>query len=312
MELEPTEGIQDSTAWRLAQFKSPGQSFKDRVRQRCIQRIKKDRFSAVAERRSRSTAANGQWNSPVTARGGGQAELGAPSAQGVGAPAQRFGCPAQESRGFGVSAHAVRRFGAAQGGVGVVAAFGLTAQGFGAAPAAQRSHQSGPAAAGPAPQPSTVAAVLAEEWSAAQCEAATAEGYDHAWMERVYDELQAELMHDEQQIIAQYDAAVGREEEAASMEAMLAEQEQAADAVICPICVKNWLHHNRAVIFCACGFRVDTESDGTTLRSLKHTIDRSVDGHARVCGATPVFSLDPQLRMMVMRCKTCGHMNIVL
>ena len=108
--------------------------------------------------------AQGQWNSPVTARGGGQAELGAPSAQGVGAPAQRFGCPAQESRGFGVSAHAVRRFGAAQGGVGVVAAFGLTAQGFGAAPAAQRSHQSGPAAAGPAPQPSTVAAVLAEEW----------------------------------------------------------------------------------------------------------------------------------------------------
>eukprot|EP00040_Diaphanoeca_grandis_P044833 m.13758 g.13758 ORF g.13758 m.13758 type:complete len:217 (+) comp9837_c0_seq1:302-952(+) len=129
-------------------------------------------------------------------------------------------------------------------------------------------------------------------------------------LEQVYDELTRDLVEAEQRMIQDIEDEINRAEEMAAIEATIADQTK--DAVVCPICCKHWLMQNNNVIFCACGFRVDTQHDGGTLATMKSQLDAAVAHHESVCTSTPTFQMDPMLNMLTMKCVVCAHVAVVL
>jgi len=134
--------------------------------------------------------------------------------------------------------------------------------------------------------------------------------YDPELLQQVYDELTEELMEAEQKIIQDFDREYEREQAEANHEAESNFQEK--DAVVCPMCCKAWLHQHSNVIFCQCGFRVDTLHDGGSLATMKSQLESAVAIHEKKCNAAPRFEMDNAFQMLMMKCSTCDHVAVVL
>lgn len=129
----------------------------------------------------------------------------------------------------------------------------------------------------------------------------------------IFEELESELREQEEKLIQMYESELCEQREAVDR-AVADEQADQQHRVFCPICCKSWLFENHGVIFCRCGFRVDTGIDGITLASLKIRLEGLTESHCAKCVATPEFKLDvqPHLTALLMKCEVCGFFEFIL
>mgnify|MGYP002640734706 CR=1 FL=1 len=52
--------------------------------------------------------------------------------------------------------------------------------------------------------------------------------------------------------------------------------------LLCPICKSNFIHENKSVVFCRCGFRLDFEQDGVGREFLREQLVAAFDMHRSV------------------------------
>lgn len=153
-----------------------------------------------------------------------------------------------------------------------------------------------------------VAQLMEEEWKALQ-ERDPSFGMVDDEMD-LREELQEELMKEEMSIIAEYEASLRLEEE--QLQATVSHF--TTDSVMCPLCQRNWLLINKGIVFCACGFRIDTEQDGLNLRNISESLEQGISQHNASCPVTPGFAvMDFEgLHNLVMSCEACGLLHIVI
>ena len=124
----------------------------------------------------------------------------------------------------------------------------------------------------------------------------------------IFDEIRAELIQEEQQILAEYESSLLIEEHAS--EASLEER------LLCPVCQVNPLLKNKGVIFCYCGVRIDTETDCVTLAMVKENLNNGLQEHNKTCGGQPKFSYNDisgiGMFNILMTCDVCQVMHIVV
>jgi len=126
----------------------------------------------------------------------------------------------------------------------------------------------------------------------------------------VFEEIRAELLLEEQQILAEYEAGIFYDEQSLSASLKNLSQEH----VICPLCQKNELMLNRGIILCACGARIDTEQDCVTLGNVQESLTQGTTAHSGQCQEKPHFSVINQMGIdnLLMTCQVCDYMFIVV
>lgn len=60
--------------------------------------------------------------------------------------------------------------------------------------------------------------------------------------------------------------------------------------VLCPVCARRYLFDYQRVVFCRCGFRLDT-AHGIGVRDLQEVLGELMTAHRAVCDAAPAFQL---------------------
>lgn len=85
------------------------------------------------------------------------------------------------------------------------------------------------------------------------------------------------------------------------------------DGLLCPLCRMCNLRELNSVVFCKCGFKLDTHA-GLTLSSLQSQLAAAYAQHAAACAADPVFSLEERfgLKALYLGCTACGDLQVVL
>eukprot|EP00123_Amoebidium_parasiticum_P001791 comp12977_c0_seq1/m.8210 comp12977_c0_seq1/g.8210 ORF comp12977_c0_seq1/g.8210 comp12977_c0_seq1/m.8210 type:complete len:211 (-) comp12977_c0_seq1:37-669(-) len=123
---------------------------------------------------------------------------------------------------------------------------------------------------------------------------------------RLMEDISEELRREEQQMLAEYHLHQEDAELAAALESR--------DAVCCPVCKQNRLHQNLQIIFCACGFRLDTQQDNITLEYLQTALQRGIDAHSEVCDGIPDFTLSREMgpATLLMTCSRCDCFHVVI
>jgi hypothetical protein len=87
--------------------------------------------------------------------------------------------------------------------------------------------------------------------------------------------------------------------------------------VLCPLCQSSYLLENRAVIFCHCGFRMDSVNDAIGLRHTKQALGNVMLAHSSSgCNGTLVFSTTQMFGSgvhLVAECQgACQKYNVVI
>jgi hypothetical protein len=91
----------------------------------------------------------------------------------------------------------------------------------------------------------------------------------------------------------------------------------AADAlpsdVLCPLCQHLHLFDVSGVIYCRCGFRMDT-ANGLSLRHLQEQLVHSYASHASKCSHPPVYVVKKQfgLTALYLECSHCGDLQLIV
>eukprot|EP00039_Didymoeca_costata_P029150 m.23448 g.23448 ORF g.23448 m.23448 type:complete len:215 (-) comp7500_c0_seq3:96-740(-) len=158
--------------------------------------------------------------------------------------------------------------------------------------------------------------VLDEVWTsfAAERKSSPEDSEEVEHMQKIYEEIKQELMRKEAEMIAEFEAYQRQEQLStdACIDAAL------SDGVVCPICCKQHLMQNLHIIFCRCGFRIDTQFDGLTLEQLGIRLHFLADRHSSTCSQPPVFEMQSIPMVMtnstalVMTCKFCGVLEVVI
>jgi hypothetical protein len=126
----------------------------------------------------------------------------------------------------------------------------------------------------------------------------------------VFDEITAELLCEEEQILAEYEAKT-RFDDAALCASI---SQMSTDELICPVCQKNPLFVNKGIVFCSCGLRIDTEQDAITVDMIRANLNAAVEVHCTNCSTRPIFSIvsHPGISNLLMTCQECDMMYIVV
>ncbi|CAH1801556.1 unnamed protein product, partial [Owenia fusiformis] len=128
----------------------------------------------------------------------------------------------------------------------------------------------------------------------------------------IFDEIERELKLEEQRLLDEYEDNLRSDE----TELCNAVERLSTTEVICPLCQKQPLMENKAVIFCKCGLRIDTQQDCTGLSYLSQQLAEGTKIHSAECDETPQFSQLSQRQLgienLIMSCKSCDFMFIII
>lgn len=124
----------------------------------------------------------------------------------------------------------------------------------------------------------------------------------------IFEEIRAELIREEQQILAEYEAGLHHEE--ASLQSTIQNQYE----VICPVCQRNPLILNKGVIFCYCGIRIETEQDCVSLSYVKQNLMEGLKLHSESCSSQPQFGIvnHEAIQNLLMTCDNCDFIFIIV
>ncbi|EDQ89701.1 uncharacterized protein MONBRDRAFT_8087 [Monosiga brevicollis MX1] len=138
----------------------------------------------------------------------------------------------------------------------------------------------------------------------------------------LWSEIQQELMvEDASQAFLEDEAQIeeAEQEEARARDEALAALSLADDnAVTCPVCRHSLLRMRLCVIFCPCGFQLNTQDEGMTLAQFGHLLYDLVDEHdATGCSQRLSFRVCETMaerrcpQVLEAACRACGFMNFV-
>ena len=87
-------------------------------------------------------------------------------------------------------------------------------------------------------------------------------------------------------------------------------------AVLCPVCRRHSLKESADIIFCACGLRLDTSTEGgVSCAALQRRVDAHVRSHSESgCEYPPTVLLQTRfgLPMLQMTCLKCSVLQVVI
>jgi hypothetical protein len=137
---------------------------------------------------------------------------------------------------------------------------------------------------------------------------------DEALM-RLFADITAELQAQVQERLAMQAAEYERLEELA-LQADVAAEQARDDMVFCVVCQRHLLRQHVSVIYCPCGFRLDTGSDGVTISGVRQRLHAAVEQHESVCPAPPQFAVQQltgsPYTALTMQCAACALFDVVL
>lgn len=92
------------------------------------------------------------------------------------------------------------------------------------------------------------------------------------------------------------------------------DDERATPLVVCPCCEKKYLTQARSVLLCACGFRLDTQNDGVSLKHVKARLGVCTEEHSAQCTHAPSFAVhsDYGLNALYLECAACRAFMLVI
>lgn len=131
-------------------------------------------------------------------------------------------------------------------------------------------------------------------------------------MRSIEEVLQSELDMDEDEAIEQYRMIA--QVETAELQDLQETLGLGDDAVICPVCRKDYLVRTPSaqMIVCACGLRIDGGIDGLGLEQLRASLAALHSEHA-LCGGSITFELDDRFGESFLRARCpCGLDQIVM
>lgn len=84
--------------------------------------------------------------------------------------------------------------------------------------------------------------------------------------------------------------------------------------VPCPICSMKKLQLNFNILFCECGFRLDTQNDSISLQYVKSQIEETLRQHNMNCQYQPIFHYINNLggNSLLLLCNICDCFTIVI
>eukprot|EP01091_Cochliopodium_minus_P001769 TRINITY_DN11748_c0_g1_i1.p1 TRINITY_DN11748_c0_g1~~TRINITY_DN11748_c0_g1_i1.p1 ORF type:complete len:235 (+),score=61.13 TRINITY_DN11748_c0_g1_i1:35-706(+) len=128
-------------------------------------------------------------------------------------------------------------------------------------------------------------------------------------------ELLEDLEKEEREILLQYSEQVGSSEDKIweeDIENYYTMNQN--DFVVCPICTKNQLFENRNVIFCKCGFRLNTKFDQIGLGYLGSRLKLLSRQHSENCMENPNFCVNNMggSSVLSLSCKKCNTFEVVI
>jgi len=132
---------------------------------------------------------------------------------------------------------------------------------------------------------------------------------------QVFEDIQAELLREEEKIIAEYNESVKFDEEylCAAIEHLNTQDD---DSVLCPLCKLDNLKLNFGVVFCGCGLRVDTRDDAIDLKYIRAQLEGCTSAHARECAGGPLFGLVDfeacGVQNVMMSCHKCDYIGVII
>eukprot|EP00898_Chlorokybus_atmophyticus_P008760 jgi/Chlat1/8886/Chrsp92S08199 len=143
-----------------------------------------------------------------------------------------------------------------------------------------------------------------------------------AMEESLHSDLEAQQRSEEEAMLAGMESA-----EEAAWAARIAEHERehascshtpkdTSSDVICPVCRRHRLAQSKSVIFCACGLRLDTETDQVHLEYLKQRLAEAWQAHAdmRCPAPSPQFTVQQRfgLQALYSTCHVCHLFELLL
>eukprot|EP00037_Helgoeca_nana_P013195 m.121220 g.121220 ORF g.121220 m.121220 type:complete len:280 (-) comp21885_c0_seq7:249-1088(-) len=243
--------MERSTAFRQANFKRKGDTIKERVRERCLQRLRKHRQEIEHARRIKPPDQPPPADAAQGGCGGGAGAAGA-AHQEQSVIESILG---DEWASLRANPNAY---------VASMASGGELLDGAGPAAGAMEQDDF----------------ETQEEWPT---EGVDSVEFDEAaeldYLELVFSEIAKELQIEEQHMIAEYerDARACEDE---TRDCVKSDEFARSDGVVCPICTKNWLLQRLNAIFCSCGFRYDAGHGGVSLQTLKNCLELAADQHS--------------------------------
>lgn len=164
-----------------------------------------------------------------------------------------------------------------------------------------------------------IQSLIKDEWNKMKVEnMASMQDEFLSWDDKHIDEylsissqIKADLLQEEATILAEFEKTMRLDED------RLCDTVNAVhtDEVVCPMCRQHPLMMNKAVIFCACGLRLDTEEDGLTLNNVKSNIHAGLEEHSLGCQQQPTYSVLSQgekSSFLLMICSACDFMHVVI
>ena len=135
----------------------------------------------------------------------------------------------------------------------------------------------------------------------------------HELMRSIEEVLQSELDMDEAEAIEQYQTII--EQENAELDDLTETLGLDNEAVICPVCKKNYLVRTPSaqMIVCVCGVRLDGGADGLGLEQLRFSLGQMFADHVD-CSGEIVFEVDNRFGTSFLRarCGSCSLDRIVM
>uniref|UniRef100_A0A6B2LMB0 RPA-interacting protein C-terminal domain-containing protein n=1 Tax=Arcella intermedia TaxID=1963864 RepID=A0A6B2LMB0_9EUKA len=79
--------------------------------------------------------------------------------------------------------------------------------------------------------------------------------------------------------------------------------------VECPVCDRGEVYSNQYVLFCECGFRLNTSSSPMSLSQFQHLLQLSREEHQKHCTEKPHYRKSGDF--LLLECTTCGEETII-
>ncbi|KAL3857313.1 hypothetical protein ACJMK2_011993 [Sinanodonta woodiana] len=129
----------------------------------------------------------------------------------------------------------------------------------------------------------------------------------------MFEDIQDELRQEELKLLEEFEKYEDslHDEESVLCSAI---EKLCTEEVVCPLCEKNPILMNKAVIFCKCGMRINTEQDCLTLSNVKSLLESGVKEHNSICDARPTFTVVSELGIqnLLMSCQDCDWMSVII
>lgn len=128
----------------------------------------------------------------------------------------------------------------------------------------------------------------------------------------LYEDARRDLEAREASMLEEYEKTEALEDQ--MVDSLLRHSAAEESGVLCPMCRRGALQQEQQIIFCCCGFRLDTLNDQIGLMFLKNRLAELWQKHADLCKEFPSFLKGDEFGFsaLYMQCNTCYTFDLVI